>query len=165
MPFDIALVRVDNRLVHGQILEAWIPYTEATCILIADDNLAGDFFRETVIRMALPRNIELFIYSVEEFAKNCPYQREKGEKALVLFSNIQDTLKAYQLGFRFDSLNIGNVHSENCTVCCSPSVFLSEDDIAQLTMMTKDWGIRIDIRRVPKEKSGDFREVLKKHSS
>ncbi|MBN1546756.1 MAG: PTS sugar transporter subunit IIB [Syntrophaceae bacterium] len=163
MPFDIALVRVDNRLVHGQILEAWIPYTEATCIIIADDNLAGDFFRETVIRMALPRNIELFIYSIEDFAKRNPYQREKGEKAIVLFGNIQDALKAYQLGFQYESLNIGNVHSENCAVCCSPSVFLSEEDIAELSMMAKDLGVRIDIRRVPKEKSGDIREVLKKH--
>jgi len=165
MPFDIALVRVDNRLVHGQILEAWIPYTEASCIIIADDNLAGDFFRETVIRMALPRDIDLFIHSIEDFSKNYRYQRDKGEKAIVLFCNIHDALRSYNLGFHFDSLNIGNVHSKNCAVCCSPSVFLSDEDIHQLSSMTKDLGVRIDIRRVPKERSGDIREILKIHPS
>jgi PTS system mannose-specific IIB component len=163
MPFDIALVRVDNRLVHGQILEAWIPYTEATSIIIADDNLASDFFRETVIRMALPRDIELYIYPVEEFAKRCHYQKDRGEKAIVLFCNIHDALVAHQLGFQYDTLNIGNVHSENCAVCCSPSVFLSDEDIDALTCMVKELGVRIDIRRVPKEKSGDIREIFKKH--
>jgi len=165
MPFDIALVRVDNRLVHGQILEAWIPYIEASCIIIADDNLAGDFFRETVIRMALPRDIDLFIHSIEDFAKTYRYQRDKGEKAIVLFCNIHDALRSYNLGFHFDSLNIGNVHSENCAVCCSPSVFLSDEDIQHLSSMTKDLGVRIDIRRVPKERSGDIREILKIRSS
>ncbi len=165
MPFDIALVRVDNRLVHGQILEAWIPYTEASCIIIADDNLAGDFFRETVIRMALPRDIDLFIHTVEDFSKTYRYQHDKGNKAIVLFCNIHDALRSYNLGFHFESLNIGNVHSENCAVCCSPSVFLSEEDIHQLSGMTKDLGIRIDIRRVPKERSGDIREILKIHLS
>lgn len=161
MSYDIALVRVDNRLVHGQILEAWIPYTEASCIIIADDNLAGDFFRETVIRMALPRDIDLYIHTVADFSKNYRYHRDKGEKAIVLFCNIQDAFRSYSLGFHFESLNIGNVHSENCAVCCSPSVFLSDEDIDQLSNMAKDMGVRIDIRRVPKERSGDIREILR----
>ncbi|MDA8124239.1 MAG: PTS sugar transporter subunit IIB, partial [Deltaproteobacteria bacterium] len=38
---DIALVRVDNRLVHGQILEAWIPYLQASCIVVVDDQVAS----------------------------------------------------------------------------------------------------------------------------
>ena len=165
MSFDIALVRVDNRLVHGQILEAWIPYTEATCIIIADDTLAGDFFRETVIRMALPRSIDLFIHTISDFVEIHPFQREKGEKAIVLFCNIHDALRSFKLEFRFESLNIGNVHRENCAICCSPSVFLSNEDIGQLSTLIKELGVRIDIRRVPKERSGDIREILRKFSS
>ena len=165
MSFDMALVRVDNRLVHGQILEAWIPYTDASCIIIADDNLAGDFFRETVIRMALPREIDLYIHTIADFSKTYQYERNKGEKAIVLFCNIQDALRTFNLGFHFESLNIGNVHSENCAVCCSPSVFLSDEDIIQLSNMVKDLGVRIDIRRIPKERSGDIREILRKRPS
>lgn len=161
MSYDIVLVRVDNRLVHGQILEAWIPYTEASCIIIADDNLAGDFFRETVIRMALPRDIDLYIHTVDDFSKTYRYQRDKGEKAIVLFCSIHDAFRSFNMGFHFESLNIGNVHNENCAVCCSPSVFLSDGDITQLSTMTKDLGVRIDIRRVPKERSGDIREILR----
>ncbi len=66
--YDIALVRVDNRLVHGQILEAWVPHIEAECIMVVDDNSAADFFCETVIRMAVPSHIEVNICTVEDFA-------------------------------------------------------------------------------------------------
>jgi mannose/fructose/N-acetylgalactosamine-specific phosphotransferase system component IIB len=59
--YNMMLVRVDNRLVHGQILEAWVPFVEARCIMVVDDNSAGDFFCETVIRMAVPSDIEVNI--------------------------------------------------------------------------------------------------------
>ncbi len=57
----MALVRVDNRLVHGQILEAWVPFIQAKCIMVVDDKHASDFFCETVIRMAVPSEIEINI--------------------------------------------------------------------------------------------------------
>jgi len=43
---DIALVRVDSRLVHGQIIEAWVPYLKIRCICVANDEVANDFFRD-----------------------------------------------------------------------------------------------------------------------
>jgi PTS system mannose-specific IIB component len=43
---EIALVRVDNRLVHGQIIEAWVPFIHAGCIVVVDDDVASDFFRK-----------------------------------------------------------------------------------------------------------------------
>ncbi len=58
---NIELVRVDNRLVHGQILESWVPHVKAQCIIVADDAIAGDVLNKTVIRMAVPSEIELII--------------------------------------------------------------------------------------------------------
>jgi len=58
--YEIVLVRVDERLIHGQILEAWVPFLKAACIIVANDGVAADFFRETVMRMAVPSETELF---------------------------------------------------------------------------------------------------------
>jgi mannose/fructose/N-acetylgalactosamine-specific phosphotransferase system component IIB len=71
---DTALVRVDNRLVHGQILEAWVPFLQAACIIVVDDHVAGDFFRETVIKMAVPSEVEVIVSSVKSFSTNFTYQ-------------------------------------------------------------------------------------------
>ena len=156
---DIALVRVDNRLVHGQILEAWVPFIKASCIIIVNDHVASDFFRETVIRMAVPRDVEVIINSIEEFSRNFTYQEGRGKKAIVLFSEIADALKAFNLGFKFDKLNIGNVYNEVCLQQCSPSVLLGEGDM-QAVKTLLDAGVDIDVRRVPREKPIDLRRVI-----
>lgn len=156
---DIALVRVDNRLVHGQILESWIPFIKASYIIVVDDHVASDFFRETVIKMAVPREVEVIVSGVEEFAKNFNYRIGKGKKAIVLFSELTDALRAFQSGFAFDNLNIGNVYNEDCLKQCSPSVLLGEEDI-QVVRVLLDAGVNLDVRRVPREKPIDLRELM-----
>ncbi len=156
---DIALVRIDNRLVHGQIIEAWIPYARANCIIVVDDHVANDFFRETVIKMSVPREIETLISSVDEFPSNIRNIESKGRKAIILFSSMKDALRAYRGGFHFDRLNIGNIHNEECIQQCAPSVLLGEEDISAIRELVKA-GVHVDVRRVPREKPVDIRDVL-----
>jgi mannose/fructose/N-acetylgalactosamine-specific phosphotransferase system component IIB len=157
---DIALVRVDNRLVHGQILEAWVPFTKSSYIIVVDDHVASDFFRETVIKMAVPREVEVIISSVEEFARNYTYRKgQGGKRAIVLFSDLADAMRAFQLGFSFDRLNIGNVYNEDCLKQCSPSVMLGEEDIRVVRVLL-DAGVNLDVRRVPREKPIDLRKLM-----
>jgi mannose/fructose/N-acetylgalactosamine-specific phosphotransferase system component IIB len=161
---DIALVRVDNRLVHGQILEAWVPFLRASCIVVVDDQVASDFFQETVIRMAVPREIQVIISGLKEFAETYSFTQGLGKKTIVLFSTVSAALAVHRLGFRFAKLNIGNVFNENCRICCTPSVLLSDVDIADITRL-HDEGVQIEVRRVPKEKRVDFYEIVQKLKS
>ena len=157
---NIVLVRVDNRLIHGQIIEAWIPYTEASRIIIADDEVAADFFRESVIRMAVPRDIDLVIVGVEELSQKYSFERGRGKKTIVIFHDIKTAWRAYKNGFSYNRLNLGNVHTEDCRCRCSPSVLLGEEDIQNLTDLLQA-GVFIDIRRVPREKAMDIRDFIK----
>ena len=162
--FDIGLVRVDNRLVHGQILEAWVPYIKAQNIIIVDDNVASDFYCETVIRMAVPSEVEVIISPVEEFAKNYSYSHHNGgKKTIVLFSSIADASRAYHLGFHFDKLNIGNIYNEDYKLCCAPSVFLCADEIQTIEKFIKEEGVTIELKRVPRERAIEFEKVLKEY--
>ena len=158
---DFILVRVDSRLVHGQILEAWLPHIKATCIVVVDDDVASDFFRESVIKMAVPREIEVLVYGVEEFSQSFAHSDHTDKKAIVLFSTIENALKSFRSGFRFDKLNIGNVYSENFQLRCAPSIQLSNQDIDYIQAFTES-GVAVEFRCVPKDKSLDSRKVLKK---
>jgi PTS system mannose-specific IIB component len=163
MPFNISLVRVDNRLVHGQILEAWLPFTGASFIIIPNDSLASDRFHETIMRMALPRDIELHVYTLSDFQKRHQSVKEQDRKAIILFADIQDAFTAYENGFYFTTLNIGNVNRNPFVAACSPSVFLNEEDIDLLSQLSQNKGVRIDMRRIPKEKPVDIRPILKNY--
>jgi mannose/fructose/N-acetylgalactosamine-specific phosphotransferase system component IIB len=158
---DITLVRVDNRLVHGQILEAWVPFLGASCIIVADDQVAADCFRESVIRMAVPNSVKVIVCRVDEFAETYPFKRGKGLKTIVLFSKISDASKVRRLGFLYDELNIGNIYNNDCTLCCTPTVFLSDADIHEINIL-RNAGVKIELRRVPRDQPTDVFEIVQK---
>jgi len=158
--YEIVLVRVDDRLIHGQILEAWVPFLKASCIIVANDAVASDFFRETVIRMAVPSEMEVIIKSIDDFSGHIPCSQANGKRTLVLFSCVSDALRAYESGFHFHHLNIGNTYNENCAMMCLPSVLLGDRDIDDLKVLMKD-EVTVELRRVPKERSSDLRNFLK----
>lgn len=158
---NISLVRIDDRLIHGQILEAWLPFVKASCIVVADDNVANDFFRKSVIRMAVPNDIEVIVNSIEEFIKNCPNYKKQGKKTIVLFYDIDNALKAYTFGFKFQKLNIGCSQSKKNRKYYSPAVYLCEEDIENLRFLV-DSGVEIELRCVPRDKPLNFRDLIKK---
>jgi len=100
------LIRIDNRLVHGQILEAWIPFISASHIVVVNDDVADDPFRESIIKMAVPREIEIRIYNIEEFARNitCENYTEKGDRFVLQYrrsdAGIQVWFQIQQLEYR-----------------------------------------------------------------
>lgn len=158
---NIVLVRVDSRLVHGQILEAWVPFVNAECIIVVDDKVAGDSFFETVIRMAVPSDMEVIISSVDDFVKNYTFTHGNGKKTIVLFSNVADACDAFRRGFRFDRLNIGNIYNNEYKVCCSSSVFFCDDEINNLENLLKETGVFVELQRVPKGRAVNIKEALK----
>ncbi len=161
--YDIALVRIDNRLVHGQILEAWVPFIKAKCIVVVNDNAAGDFYCETVIRMAVPSEIEVIISTVEDFAKTYVFGGKGGKKTIVLFATVADACRAYNLGFHFDKLNIGNIYNEEYKLSQGTSVFLCDNEISDLLKLLENEGVEIGIRRIPRERAVNVKDVFKEY--
>jgi mannose/fructose/N-acetylgalactosamine-specific phosphotransferase system component IIB len=156
---EFSLVRVDSRLVHGQIIETWLPFLKATRIIVVNDEVAGSFFRETVIRMAVPRDVEVLIYGVDEFGRSDAARQIKNETAIVLFSGVNDVVRSWAAGFRFKKLNIGNLYSENWVLQCSTSVCLADEDIAHVRFLI-DAGVTVELRSVPSDRVVDLRNLL-----
>lgn len=156
---DFSLIRVDSRLVHGQIIETWLPYLKASRIIVVSDEVAGSFFRESVIRMAVPRDVEVLIYSVVEFGRNEITRQKETVRTIVLFSGVGDVIRAWEASFRFRKLNIGNLYSDNGKLRCSTSVSLTEEDVADVRFLL-DEGVTVELRSVPSDRVVDVRDLL-----
>ncbi|MCK9274054.1 MAG: PTS sugar transporter subunit IIB [Syntrophales bacterium] len=155
------MVRIDNRLVHGQILESWVPFLKTAKIIVVNDQVASDLFMESVIKMAVPHDIELFVYPVEEFAKSYAGSRSIGRNTIILFADVEDVINAYQWGFRFESLNIGNVNGGSDKRCVISHIFMSSNEINDLMALANN-GVEIEIRGVPPDKPLQFSDAVKK---
>jgi len=158
---DSILVRVDNRLVHGQILEAWVPALKAMSIIVVNDEVAGDLFRESVIRMVVPSYIELYVFDVEEFSKSFSYNNWKFGSSIILFERIDDALRAYKLGFAYDRINIGNVHDGEDKCSVSSSIYLDRKDAKGLKTL-EDSGVKVEIQCIPSDRPFEYRDVEEK---
>jgi PTS system mannose-specific IIB component len=148
----VTLVRIDNRLIHGQIIETWLPYTGATTVIVANDQLAGDILQQEIMSLAIPQTISSTFVSIENLAQAMTKYGTAREAAsvLVLFSSCADAKRAYDSGFAYETLNIGNVHYSPGKRQISPSIALSDEEEGCLKQLSRD-GVTLDFRCVPND--------------
>ena len=138
--------RVDNRLIHGQVIEGWLPYTNARHLVVANDELAHDSIRQTIMQMAVPRKIDVRFVCVADLAKTIASFGDAN--VLVLYETCDDVRGASEAGVAMDVLNIGNLHYADGKIQLYPHVALSSDDIATLRTLASR-GTAMDFRAVP----------------
>ena len=143
-------VRIDNRLIHGQIIETWLPHTGARLVIVANDELAHDVLQQEIMSLAIPQTVDSSFVDVESVSTAIGSDKESGRDVIILFSNCTDAKRAFDAGFGFDVLNIGNVHYSPGKKQVSPSVALSDDEESCLRHLAKK-GVKLDFRCVPND--------------
>lgn len=154
----IVMVRVDDRLIHGQILETWLPSTRAQELVVANDELANDLTQRVIIETIVPHDISLVIDSVEEVAHLLREHDNGTVKKIVIVESPLDALRLIRAGVDFDRLNLGNMRAESARVCLSRTVAVGSVCIQALCEIAKE-GIHVDIQAVPFDKPVDLFEA------
>ena len=148
--------RVDNRLVHGQVIEGWLPYVAARHLVVANDAMAQDDLRQQITLLAIPQSVETHFVMLEALADTL---RSCDDDALVLFEDCKDARQASDAGGAMKSLNIGNLHYGPGKKQLLPHVAVSEQDSEDLRTLL-DRRVQLDFRCVPSEKVRDSIEQL-----
>ena len=143
-----AHVRIDNRLLHGQVVQFWIPFLEVQRLVIADDATAGDQTLVSLYRMVMPKSVSLDVVTPEELA--AALETEPGASTLVLLAGVDALVRARAGGFAFERLTIGNVHAAPGRDRVTDSVYLSAAETASLLELRRS-GTAIDIQTFPGE--------------
>jgi len=145
----IVLVRVDNRLIHGQVVEAWLPHLKVARVVVADDEAAHSPLIRAAMGLAVQPQVEVEIKPLQEV--DFAAVSGDGVRTLLLLRNIQDVVVAGGRGLRVQTLNLGNVHFEAGRRQVSPSVFLSRADLDRLKMLAAA-GAEVEARAVPSDR-------------
>ena len=80
---SIVLARIDDRLIHGQVMTSWLNYTGANRIIIVDDETANDTFLKMIVTSVAPANIKTEVFSVHEGAETIK-QLAASDKVILL---------------------------------------------------------------------------------
>ncbi len=156
---SIVLARIDSRLVHGQILEAWVPYVGADCIVVASDEVAGTSFQCMVMQAAVPSSVKLIIGTLEETVSILSSADLLKKRVLLLFANSEDALKVSQLGASYSKLNLGNMHSSAGKDRYTCTIALDQQDIDKLQQV-EDQGVTIVSQCVPADRERSWRKLI-----
>lgn len=155
----IALVRVDNRLVHGQVLEAWVPRLGVDRIVIADDDAAASPLAQAAMTLALPPELAGTVLPVARIGY-AALAAGPGT-VLLLFREVEGVARAVAAGLApvmVRRINVGNVHYSAGRRPVTPSVFLSAREVADLERLEAR-GFEVDARAVPTDAAVGVREL------
>lgn len=157
---EIKLVRVDFRLMHGQVVTNWIKQVDADAILIVDDKLVADKFLAQVFLMAAPPGVKVAIRSIEKAVASFQKDVFKDKKMLVLFKSVENVKKAFDLGFPLKNLQIGGLGSGTNKIMISNELSLSKEEGAMLEEMQQR-GVTITLQVTPKDPMISLDSALK----
>jgi len=155
----ISFLRIDSRLIHGQVVEAWLPGLKVARVAVADDEAAHSPLMKVAMGLAVPPELEVDILPL----RDTPFAAYAGDKmkTLLLLRDVQALLEARKLGLPQTRVNLGNVHHGPMRRAVSTSVFLNAEEMDQLKRLHED-GWDIEARGVPSERPVTFSEMVER---
>jgi PTS system mannose-specific IIB component len=160
----IALVRVDNRLLHGQILEAWIPRLAIREVVVADDAAAADDLARAAMTLCVPPDLPVHVVAVGEV----PWRELAGapHRVLVLVRDVAALSRAREGGLSPElapRVNLGNVHFGAGRRPVTPSVFLAGPELEALRALAAE-GFEIEARAIPSEPPAGLADIERRYA-
>jgi mannose/fructose/N-acetylgalactosamine-specific phosphotransferase system component IIB len=155
----ISFLRIDSRLIHGQVVEAWLPGLKVARVVVADDEAAHSPLMKVAMGLAVPPELEVDILPL----RDTPFAAYAGDKVktLLLLRDVPALLEARKLGLPQTRVNLGNVHHGPMRKAVSTSVFLNSEEMDQLERL-HDEGWDIEARGVPSERPVNFSEMVER---
>ena len=161
----ISLVRVDNRLLHGQVLEAWMPSLGATTVVVADDEAAASPLARAAMTLCIPCEVPARVERLA--AVDYAALAESPAPALLLVRDVAGLVEATTLGLtpaRARRINLGNVHFAMGRRPVSPSVFLTAEELQALKGLAAA-GYSIEARAVPTDAPLGLDELERRYAA
>ena len=153
----IIFARVDDRLVHGQIVQAWLPQLNVDEVIIPRTKRNRQTLNDGLLRLSLPYEYELLIMDT---AKIAAYAAASKRRIFLLMESLQDFTDLVTDGLKIRSVNIGGMHFKDGAQKLADNVFLDQTD-KHLLKLIHDLGIGVETRAVPNASSIPVTEVLR----
>ena len=160
--FEYVLARIDSRLLHGQVATAWTKTVNPTRIIVVSDAVAKDDLRKKLIQQAAPPGVRAHVIPVNHMIKLAKDNEHfGGQRAMLLFENPQDVLRAVEGGVPLKTINVGSMAHSTGKVQPNKVLAFDQDDIDTFNKL-KGNGLVFDVRKVPSDSKGNMDEILKK---
>ena len=157
----IKLVRVDFRLIHGQVITKWSNTISAKEIVVINDQLSKDEYMAEIYIMAAPPGMKVSVLSINDFVTQAKNGSYASGNILVLFKNIKDARDVVDLGIPFKQVQIGGLGSGNGRTSVVKGISIDMEDIENLTAIQNS-GAEVSFQVTPEEQKLSLEKASKK---
>jgi len=155
----ITLLRVDHRLLHGQVAFSWTQYVGADCILIANDNVPEEELRKTTIKLAKPPSVKLVIKNINDSIEAIISGVTDKYNLFIVVESVNDAWRIASAVDEIQSINLGGIKAKEGSKNISKAINLLPEEIEQLQQLVGK-GVEVEIRQVPNDRKQLFAECV-----
>lgn len=144
---DIKMMRIDERLIHGQG-QMWLSALGVNLVIVADDEAANSKIQQTLMKTIVPESIRMRFFSIE---KTCQviHKAAAHQKIFIVCKTTEDAQKLIAGGVPVKEINIGNIHNKEGKEMITRSIFLGVEDKAALKDLRDNYNIKFNTRTTP----------------
>jgi mannose/fructose/N-acetylgalactosamine-specific phosphotransferase system component IIB len=154
-------VRIDDRLIHGQVTVGWWQHLRYREIWVVDNVLREEAYLWDALRLAAPGGVEVRVMGVDEAAGAVTRSEVSGRGVLVLLREPEATLALVEAGVHLGRVNVGNLGSRPGSVRAILSVSLTRAQIAALDALLER-GIEVFFQPAPEDARVRWEAVRKR---
>ena len=145
---SVVLFRIDDRLIHGQVVVGWGQATQAGFIVLVDDEVRVSDWEQELYRMGVPPSVDVEFASLAEAIGKVPIWEADARKGIVLTGDIE-TMAALCAGApSVRTVNVGGVHFRAGRTERLRYVYLTDEEAARLRRLAAS-GVEVTAQDVP----------------
>lgn len=147
--------RIDERLIHGQVIATWLKSLGVTHLIVANDEVAKDAQRKTTLKIVLPKEVKCLIESIDNVVRVLKDPKCESMKILLITGNPQDAYKIAESIPIIKEVNLANYGSITKSeiknkVSVSAMVYLDQDDVQATNQLVK-LGLKVFTQKTPSD--------------
>ena len=155
---SIVLARIDDRLIHGQVMTSWLNYTGANRIIIIDDETANDTFLKMIVTSVAPANIKTEVFGTNDGA-NAIKQLTEADKVIILAKSPEVYVALTNQGISLEKINIGGMGAKEGRTKFYKNISASSAEKESLKKLV-DVGAAVTIQIIAEDKAIDVAKLL-----
>ncbi|AEV94372.1 PTS system mannose/fructose/N-acetylgalactosamine-transporter subunit IIB [Pediococcus claussenii] len=157
----ITAVRIDGRLIHGQVANLWSTKLGITRIMVIDDKVAASDIEKSGLKLARPTGVDLSVLPEKTAAEHIKRGGYDSQKVFIVVRRPEILVDLVNDGVELDTINVGNMSQNEQTTQLTNSINVVQEDVDAFNAL-HDKGIKITAQMVPGDDAKDFMDILKK---
>ena len=163
MSFDPIMIRIDDRLIHGQVLVGWMSSYPIKHLIVGNNHIAANEWERNLLLMAAPSNLDTRVLSLNDTLLYIRQHLDAPDISMILLNSPNDVKKLFEQGLSIMEINVGGIHFDEGRTEYLPYLYLDMQEV-KLFKELIEAGFVFECQDVPNGSKYNLHKLLEKKS-